>query len=85
MTFVTFCDIILNMMSNLRQKIRIEMIKQGITGGEIARRLGVDRSAIWHAVSGNIRSSRIRKGICDALGLPMSIWEEMDREQEKAA
>lgn len=72
------------MMINLKQKIRIVMIKKGISGGDIARSLGVDRSAIWHTIDGNIKSSRLREGICKALDLPMSIWDEVDTEKKAA-
>lgn len=64
----------------LNKRIRIEMLKRDITGAEIARRLGVDRTAIYKTIDGTCRSMRLRRAICEATGLPWSIWDEMDRE-----
>jgi len=61
------------------KKIKIEMIKKGITGAEIARNAGVTRIAIYHIIEGRRRSPRLRRAISAALDLPRSIWEEMDR------
>jgi len=68
-------------MLSIPLKIKIEMLKKGITGGQIARNLGVTRAAVSITISGKIRSRRIRKAICEATGLPWSIWDEMDREK----
>ena len=64
-------------------KIKIELLKKGVTGAEIARKLGVNRSAIYLVISGRAKSRRIRKAICEMTGLPWSIWEELDREVSK--
>lgn len=65
------------------QKIRIEMVKKNIKGAAIARKIGVRRWSINKAITGELKSYRLRKAICEATGLPMSIWDE--EAQEKAA
>ncbi len=60
-------------------KIKIELLKAGITGAAIARRLGVDRSAVSHTIAGRKRSARIRRAIAEAVGQPVSeLWPEED-------
>jgi predicted transcriptional regulator len=66
-------------MTTLPTKIKIEFLKKGVTGAEIARRMGVTRQAIYHHIEGRRKGKRLRKAICDATGLPMSIWEERDK------
>lgn len=66
-------------MMKLETKIKIKMLKKGITGAEIARRAGVDRTAIYHVLAGRSRSYKLRRAICKATGLPMKIWNALDR------
>jgi transcriptional regulator with XRE-family HTH domain len=67
-------------MISIPTKIKIELLKKGVTGAEIARKLGVHRCAIYLVISGRAKSRRIRKAICEATGLPWSIWDELDKE-----
>ena len=53
---------------SIDKKIRIELIKKGITGGEIARKIGVHRNAINKTIKGEIKSYRLRKAIAKAIG-----------------
>jgi len=62
-------------------KIKIELLKKGVTGAEIARQLGVHRVAVYLVISGKSKSHRIRRAICQHTGLPWSIWAELDREK----
>jgi len=60
--------------------IRIEMIKKDVKGAEIARRIGVNRSAISKTIDGKIKSYRLRKAIAEALGVPYEeLWGEEDK------
>jgi len=56
------------------------MILAGISGAQLARQEHVTRQAINHVVSGYRKTPRLRKAISRALGMPASIWEEMDCE-----
>jgi lambda repressor-like predicted transcriptional regulator len=61
-------------------KIKIEMLKKGITGADIARRAGVTRVAIYHVIEGRVKSTRLRKAIADALGMKIKqIWPENNK------
>jgi transcriptional regulator with XRE-family HTH domain len=62
------------------KKIRAVMVLKGITGAELGRSEHVTRQAINHVVSGYRKTPRLRKAISRTLGIPASIWEEMDRE-----
>ena len=71
-------------MMNTATKIKIELLKKGISGAEIARNKGVDRTAIYHVIKGNSKSLRLRKAIAEALGVSYeSLWHEP--EYKKAA
>jgi len=59
------------------------MLKKGITGVEIARRIGVTRSAIYMTISGEIKSLRLRRAIANALG--MTVRELWPIDNQKAA
>ena len=62
------------------KKIRMRMIAKGITGAEIARTVGVDRTAIYKTIKGKIKSFRLRKAITDALDLQIDkLWTETKR------
>ena len=67
-------------MITIPTKIKIEFLKKGVSGAEIARRLGVTRAAVYHVIVGRTKTHRIRKAICEATGLRWSIWDELDRE-----
>jgi lambda repressor-like predicted transcriptional regulator len=61
-------------------KIKIRLLEKGITGAEIARRVGVTRVAIYLTISGEVKSQRLRKAIADALGVPVSeLWPNNNR------
>jgi transcriptional regulator with XRE-family HTH domain len=66
------------------KKIRAIMIFREITGGQLARKLGVGSTAINLVIQGRKRIPRLRKFIAEQIGLPMSIWDEMDREIREA-
>lgn len=51
-------------------RIRFLMLKKGITGGDIARPLGVTRVAINQVIKGVFNSPRIREAIANALEVP---------------
>ena len=48
-------------------KIKVEMLKKRLSGADIARKAGVDRSAIYHVISGRSKSKKLRQAIADAL------------------
>ncbi|NVN97662.1 helix-turn-helix transcriptional regulator [Candidatus Nomurabacteria bacterium] len=59
------------------KKIRILLIEKNISGAEIARAIGVDRSAVYHTISGKSKSAKLRKAIANALKLPIEeLWSE---------
>jgi hypothetical protein len=65
-------------------RIRTLMLKKGITGGDIARTLGVTRIAINSVIKGVFNSPRIRAAIASSLGLPYGkLWGE-EKKQEAA-
>lgn len=57
-------------------KIRIRMLELGMTNTQSAREFGVTRQYISLVIHGRRIGKRIRKALCDRLGLPMSIWDE---------
>lgn len=64
-------------------KIRILMLKKGITGGDIARMLGVTRLAVNGVIQGRWPSPRVQKAIAEALGAPYEkLWGEAYREPD---
>lgn len=61
-------------------KIKIRLLEKGITGAEIARRVGVTRVAIYLTISGEIKSYRLRRAIANALGMTVSeLWPSNNR------
>jgi hypothetical protein len=65
---------------NIQKRIKIALIKKGIPAMDVARTVGVDSSAVYHTISGKNKSKRIRKALCEATGLPYSIWKEIDEQ-----
>ena len=58
-------------------KIKVEMLKKRLSGADIARKAGVDRSAIYHVISGRSKSKKLRQAIADALGMSYNeVWGE---------
>lgn len=58
-----------------KQKIKIELIKYGINGAQIGRKVGVSRDAISKTIKGEIRSRRLRKAIAEAIGVEVEdLW-----------
>ncbi len=53
--------------SKKSREIKALLVLKGISGAEIARGIGVHRTAIYHTIEGKIKSYRIRKAIADAL------------------
>jgi lambda repressor-like predicted transcriptional regulator len=63
------------MMTNTAQKIKIELIKRNITCADIARKIGVHRSAITHTVNGRLSSYRLQQAIADSIKIPVhELW-----------
>ncbi len=57
--------------------IKALLVLKGIKGAEIARRCGVDRTAIYKVVEGVSKSKRLRRAIAEALEVPYeSLWED---------
>lgn len=62
-------------MTNIRKKVKIAFIEKGVSGAGIARKLGVDRSAIYKTISGEIKARRLRKAIAEAIGAEVEdLW-----------
>jgi transcriptional regulator with XRE-family HTH domain len=59
------------------KRIKIKMIEKDVSGADIARKVGVHRSAINHVINGKNRSPRLRQAIADALGEKYdTLWGE---------
>ena len=72
-------------MIKLATRIKIEMLKKGISGAEIARSVGVTRVAIYHVIEGRSNSKKLRQSIADALGCQVSdLWAD-EKPRKKAA
>lgn len=60
-------------------KIKIAFLEKGISGAQIAREQGVDRTAIYHVIAGRSKSRKLRKAIARKLGKKVSaLWPEND-------
>lgn len=69
-------------MITLATKIKIELLKKGIAGAEIARRCGVTRAAIYHVIEGRVRSHRLRSAIAKAIEIPLKeLWPDDGRKK----
>jgi lambda repressor-like predicted transcriptional regulator len=67
----------LNNMLNISTKIKIELLKKGITGAAIARSLDITRSYVSHVIAGRFKSKKVRRAIADALGMRVEqLWPE---------
>lgn len=56
-------------------KIKIELLKKGIAGVDIAREEHVSRAAISRTIKGDLKSERLRKAIARALGMRVEeLW-----------
>lgn len=65
------------MTTSLDKKIRIRMIEKDLTGSEIARRIGIHRSAINRVIKGERKTLRLRKAIASELQLKFKeLWPE---------
>lgn len=72
------------MLNRTVKKIKIVMIEKEVTGAEIARRAGVDRSSIHHVITGKCRSARLRQAIAEALEVTVDeLWPEKPRKIQK--
>jgi lambda repressor-like predicted transcriptional regulator len=73
-------------MIKLATRIKIEILKKGISGAEIARQAGVTRVAIYHVIEGRSNSIKLRSAIADALGVRVSdLWPRQTPRRRKAA
>jgi lambda repressor-like predicted transcriptional regulator len=67
-------------MMNSRVKIKIEMLKKGLSGADIARKENVDRTAIYHVIAGRSKSEKLRRAIASALGVRVEeLWPENNK------
>lgn len=57
------------------QAIRVAMIRKNINGAGLARRLGLDRTAIYHVIAGRSVSRRIGLALIEA-GVPARLLPE---------
>jgi len=58
-----------------RQAIKVAMVKGGIVGAEVARRLGVSRQAVYMVIAGRVVSRRIGEALIEA-GVPARLLPE---------
>ncbi|MBI5328875.1 MAG: hypothetical protein HZB80_11405 [Deltaproteobacteria bacterium] len=72
------------MLLPLDKKIQLELIKKGIKAARIARKCGVSRWTTYAVMRGKIKALKYREAICEATGLPLSIWDEIDRDKKEA-
>ena len=58
-------------------KVKVFMLKKQVTGVEIAKKAGVDRSAIYHVIAGRSKSKKLRQVIAEALEMSYNeVWED---------
>ena len=50
-------------------KIKIAFLEKGVSGAQIAREQGVDRTAIYHVIAGRSKSPRLRRAHISATWL----------------
>jgi predicted transcriptional regulator len=63
-------------------KIKIEMLRRGISGMSISRDLGVTPQAVYQTISGRRTGKRIRKAIANAIGIR---WKDLWTNNHKRA
>jgi predicted regulator of amino acid metabolism with ACT domain len=62
-------------MLKVSKKVKIMMIDKELTGADIARKAGVDRSAINHVIANRSKSPRLRKIIAESLNASVEeLW-----------
>jgi lambda repressor-like predicted transcriptional regulator len=77
LTNISKSDTILTMVSETTIKIRSMMLRKGLSGAEISRRVGVTRQAINGVINLKWKSRRIRKAIANNLGVKYrNLWDE---------
>ncbi|PKN16534.1 MAG: hypothetical protein CVU66_00590 [Deltaproteobacteria bacterium HGW-Deltaproteobacteria-23] len=65
------------MLINTAKKIKKLMIDKGVSGAAIARKSGVERSAISHVIAGRSKSPLLRQSIAAALNVPIDkLWPD---------
>ncbi len=63
----------------MNRKIKALMVLKGVTGVDIARKLGISRVTVAVVLNGHGKSRRVQKAIADALERPVSeLWPEED-------
>jgi DNA-binding XRE family transcriptional regulator len=68
-----------------RKKIQIEMIKKDVTAAAIGRTINVTRVAIIRAIKGELKSTKLRKAIAEALGAHIEdLWPD-EKPRKRAA
>ncbi len=59
----------------VKERVRISLLKKGISAASIARHAGVSRSAITHTMRGEIKSKKLRAAIAAAIGVEVEdLW-----------
>lgn len=67
------------------QRVRIEMIRQGIKTGELAKKIGYKTDSLTNLLCGNMKSHAAQCRIEDVLGMPFwSTPEEFFARQQTA-
>ena len=62
-------------MMNTAKKIKILMVEKNISGAGIARMADVDRTAVYHVMSGRSKSHNLRQLIAREVGVPIEdLW-----------
>ena len=73
---LSLCEYKFIMMNEAKQ-IKMLIIEKEISGAEIARKIGVDRTAVYHVISGKSKSLRVREAIATNLGLSVNdLWHD---------
>lgn len=76
----------MNMSTPTSKKIKAALALMDISCAEIGRKTGLTRAAIQYIVVGRNKTPRLRELISELLGLPPSVWQDLDAEliaQEK--
>lgn len=67
----------MNTIKHNKQQIKADLVARGITQTEIAKMLNVSVPIVNQVISGDRKSSRIRKAISMAIGKPVSeLWPD---------
>ena len=70
-----------------RVRIKIELMKKGIMGKDIAKVLGVSPSLVSKVIVGKRKNPKVRQALAEIVGVPVEeLWPEPEEDpQGKAA